>query len=239
MSRVADLYREASRVRRTEGFARLLRRGLAFALNGLYEYRAYYLSEYNLENTRSLDEADFMPRVSDLSFRVVTGNREADELEAAGYRFRSYVTRFDPRKALDNGAVAFCLFTGRELAAMGWGAMTQQAFASLNERPIKISFSKGDAFTGAIWTSPKYRRMGLRTYRTFKLRQFLLEQGAAMTRGAIAKENVAAWTGLAKIHSTIYGEARYLRVLWWKSWKERPLSAPGREAIGQEDEPRS
>ncbi len=239
MSRVADLYKEASRVRRTEGFARLLRRGLAFALNTLYEYRAYYLSEYSLENIRGLDEAEFAPRVSDLSFRVVMGNREADELEAAGYHFRPYATHFDPGKALDSGAVAFCLFAGRELAAMGWGAMTQQAFASLNERPIKIDFSKGDAFTGAIWTNPKYRRMGLRTYRTFKLRQFLLEQGAVMTRGAIAKENVAAWTGLAKIHSTIYGEARYLRVLWWKWWRERPLSRQGQEAIGREHEPRS
>jgi len=224
MGHVADLFRAASRVRRTEGTLTLLRRGLDFARYRLYEHGTYYLSEYNLENIRELDEASFLPAVSDASFIVITGNREGDKLEASGHHFRSYVTNFDPRKALDKGAMAFCVFLGQELAAMGWGAMTREALASLNEPPMRIDFSKRDAFTGAIWTTPKYRRMGLRTYRTFKLRRYLLDRGAAMTRGAIAKQNIPAWSGLSKIDSTIYGEARYFRLLWWKSWKERPLA---------------
>ena len=224
MSNVATLLARAKHIYGSEGWVSLVRRGFAFVLHQLYEYRTYYLSEYELENIRRLNEADFTPRIRDFSFRTVNGNREADELEAEGYEFRSYATNFDARRALDMGAIAFCVFAGRQLAAMGWAALTQQAFDSLNERPIKIDFSNSDAFIGAIWTSPKYRRMGLRTYRTFKLRQYLLGRGVAMTRGAIAKENIPALMGLAKIDSTIYAEGRYLRILWWKFWKERPLN---------------
>ena len=223
MSNVATLLARAKQIHGSEGWGSLVRRGFAFVLHQLYEYRTYYLTEYKMENSRSLNEADLMPRIRDLSFKAVNGNREADELEAEGCEFRSYATNFDARRALDMGAIAFCVFAGRQLAAMGWAALTQQAFDSLNERPIKIDFSNRDSFIGAIWTSPKYRRMGLRTYRTFKLRQYLLDRGVVMTRGPIAKDNIPALMGLAKIDITIYGEGRYLRILWWKSWKEKLL----------------
>ena len=224
MSNVATLLARAKQIHGSEGWVSLVRRGFTFVLHQLYEYRTYYLTEYKMENSRRLNEADLMPRIRDLSFKAVNGNREADELEAEGYEFRSYATNFDARRALDMGAIAFCVFAGRQLAAMGWAALTQQAFNSLNERPIKIDFSNRDAFIGAIWTSPKYRRMGLRTYRTFKLRQYLLDRGIVMTRGPIAKDNIPALMGLAKIDITIYGEGRYLKILWWKSWKEIPLT---------------
>jgi hypothetical protein len=223
MSNVTTIMARAKQIHGSEGWVSLVRRGFTFMLYQLYEYRTYYLTEYKMENSRSLNEADFMPRIRDFSFKTVNGNQEADELEAEGYEFRSYATNFDARRALDMGAIAFCVFAGRQLAAMGWAALSQRAFDSLNERPIKIDFSNRDAFIGGIWTSPRYRRMGLRTYRTFKLRQYLLDKGIAMTRGPIAKENIPALMGLAKLDITIYGEGRYLRVLWWKSWKEKPL----------------
>lgn len=224
MGKLAALPARAKQIHESEGWVSLVRRGFAFVSCQLYEYRTYYLSEYDLANIRNLNAADFMPKIDDFTLRVVTTNQEADELEGAGLEFRSYCQNFNARKALEKGAIVFCIFIAQELAAMGWVALTQQAMDSLNERPIKIDFSNKDAFTGAIWTNPKYRRMGLRTYRTFKLRQFLLDKGIAMTRGPIAKENIAALKGLAKIDSRIYAEARHLKILWWSIWKERPLS---------------
>jgi hypothetical protein len=220
------MLRRARQIYQAEGLIPLVRRGFAFLLYHIFEYRAYYLTEYNLENLRQLNEANFMPRMDDFAIRIVTSNQEADALEANGLEFASASGgfRFDARRALDSGAIAFCTYVGKELATIGWVALTQQAMDSLNERPMRVDFSKGESFTGNIWTNPKYRRMGLRLYRMYKKRQFLAEKGIRATRGYAAKRNVDAVRGIGRIDSTVYGEGRYLRVLWWKSWKEKPLT---------------
>ncbi len=226
MQRLKRLTGRAREVYRSGGLPGLLRRGLAFLLRPLFEHRAYYLTGYNLENLPQLDEARFMPRVDGFALRVVCSNEEADALEAEGFEFAPATGgfRFDARKALDSGAVAFCTYVGKELASIGWVALTQQAMDSLNERPMRVDFSGGESFTGNIWTNSKYRGMGLRLYRMHKKRQLLAEKGIKATRGYAAKRNVDAVRGIGRIDSAVYGEGRYLRVLWWRSWKERPLS---------------
>lgn len=218
------LLKRAKRILETEGLLTLMRRGLASVTCRFFVYRVYYLSEYELENARGWREEDFLPNVDGLVFRVVTTNLEADELEREGFEFRSYPYDIDARKALDKGAMALCIFVGSELGTIGWVALTPQAMEGLKEPPLKIDFSR-DALTAPIWTNPKYRRLGLRRYRTFKLRKLLLERGVAMTRGPIAKGNLASVRGLSKIDSRIYGEARYLKLMWWTSWKEKPLDS--------------
>ena len=226
VTKLTSLFSRAKQIYQNEGVESLVRRGFAFMLYPLFEYRAYYLTGYNLENLRQLNEADFMPRVDDLTIRIVTSNQEADALEADGLEFASASGdfSFDMRRALDSGAIAFCTYVGKELAAIGWVALTKQAMDSLNERPMRVDFSKGESFTGNIWTNPKYRRMGLRLYRTYKKREFLADKGIKITLGYAAKRNVGAVRGIVRIDSTVYGEGRYLRILWWKSWKEKPLT---------------
>jgi len=233
MGCIADHYDRAKQIYLTEGLVSLLRRGFRFLVYCLIEYRSYYLTEHGHENIQQLKEADFMPKVDDFTFKIVTSSQEADELEAHGYEFRSYPHGFDDRKALDSGAIASCIFVGRELAAIGWVALAQEAMDSLNERPMKVDFSGEDALIGAVWTNPKYRRMGFRAYRVFKLRQFLLDKGIATTRGYSTKGNIAALVSGTRIGDIVYAEGRYLRILWWKSWRERPMSAEEQEAMRQ------
>ena len=218
------LLRRTKRILETEGLLALMRRGLASVTCRFFVYRVYYLSEFELENARRWREEDFLPQLEGLVFRIVTTNLEADELEKEGLEFRSYPYDIDARKALDKGAMALCIFVGSELGTIGWVALTPQAMEGLKEPPLKVDFSR-DALAAPVWTNPKYRRMGLRRYRTFKLRKFLLERGVAVTRGPIAKGNLVSVRALSKIDSRIYGEGRYLKLLWWTSWKEKPLDS--------------
>ena len=199
-----------------------MKRGLAFVACRVFFYRSYYLSEYELERARSWREEDFLPRVSDFTFRMVTSNEEADALEAEGLEFRSYPYDIDATKALARGAIALCVFVEGELATIGWFALTARAAEALNEPPLNTDFSR-EALIGALWSNPKYRRLGLGRYRTYRLRKFLLETGLVMTRGATAKGNTVAVERLSRVGSTVYGEARYLRLLWWRWWRERPV----------------
>lgn len=223
MGKLTALSARAKQIHESEGWASLVRRGFAFVSRQLCEYRTYYLSEYDLANIRNLNAADFMPKIDDFTLKVVTTNQEADELEGAGLEFRSYCQNFNARKALEKGAIVFCIFIAQELAAMGWVALTQQAMDSLNERPIKIDFSNKDAFTGGIWTNPKYRRVGLSLYSNFKRLEFQFDRGIMIDLGSIAKGNIVSQKAHALFSPRVYVEGRYLKILWLKSWRERPL----------------
>jgi RimJ/RimL family protein N-acetyltransferase len=200
----------------------LVRRGFAFVVGHFFQYDTYYLYEEAVENSLRLNEADFMPRIDSFTLKTISTNQEADELEAEGLEFWSHGANY--RKRLDKGAIAFCVFVGQELASIYWVAMTRQAKDSLNERPYTVDFSNNEVCTGGLWTNPKYRGMGLIPYVSFKVRQFLGESGKVLLRGAITTGNVASQRAYAKLGPNIHAEARYLRILWWKSWKEKPLT---------------
>ncbi len=142
-------------------------------------------------------------------------------MEAEGFEFRSKVP--NAKKRLDKGAMAFCIFVGKELGSVGWAATTQEAKDSLSEPPFVVGFSNNEACVGGLWTNPKYRRMGLRRYGSAKRRRFMLEKGIVRHRGAIPKWNIASQRSVT-FAPDIHGEGRYFRFLWWQSWKEKPLT---------------
>ena len=187
----------------------------------VFQYRTYFLYEQALEDIRKLNESNYIPKIDNFTFKVISTNQEADDLEADGLEFRSHVP--NSRERLDKGSVAFCIFVGQELAYIGWAAMTQQAKDTLPDPPYKMDFSNKEGCGADTWTNPKYRRMGLRTYGVFKRHEFMLNNGIIIGRVAIAKRNIASPKGRVKF-ARVYAEGRRLRVLWWKSWKERPLS---------------
>lgn len=226
MRAIAILLRRAKRIYETEGLESLVSRALAFVAKRVLDHQTYYLTVRTLDGAQAGNEAAPTPQVDGLALKMITTNDQADELEADGYEFRSYPYFVNGGKALNAGAIAFCLFVKRELAAIGWVALSQQAMDSLNEPPIKLDFAGGESFVGSVWTSPKYRRMGFRRYRSFRIRQFLRDQGTVAILGYTTEKDAAAATRIAtEAGRTIYARARYVRVLWWESWNETPLSA--------------
>ena len=215
-------FTRTKQVWQTEGLMPLLRWVFTSVISRFFAYRTFYLYEHIIENDQRLREADFTPKIDNTYHRIVTTNKEANALEAEGFEFRSQAA--NARVRLDNGAIAFCIFVGRELANIVWVAMTQQAKDSLKEPPFKVDFSENEAWSGGAWTNPKYRRMGLIVYGDLKRRQFMLDKGIVISRYVAAKRNIGPQKAIARIGPRVYAEGRQLRILWWKSWKEKPLT---------------
>ena len=233
MHRPADLLKRAKRLYQTDGLKSLISRGSGFFIGLLFEYQRLRLWHYNVEDVRLLNEAEVMPRIRDFTFKIVTTNEEADKLEADGFEFRSY--NANARKALENGAIAFCIFTGHELGNIGWLALNPQAKNALRQLPYKVDFSSGEACTIDVWTNPRYRRMGLRSYAHLRRCQFLLQNSVVTLIAAIDKGNTASETAAAKLGLRAYAEGHYLKILWLRSWKEKPLPPQEQEVSAKHD----
>jgi len=221
MNRIDWLLRRARQILRTEGLIPLVRQGFPFVAGPFFRYQTYYLYEHTPRNIRILNETDFMPKIDNFNLKIVSTNEEADGLEAEGLEFRSQTV--NARESLDKGAVAFCIFVGPELAHTGWVAMTEEAKKYVDPSPYRVDFGNDQACTGSAWTVEKYRGKGLMAYGYCKRLQYLLEKGVRTSRNAINTSNIASQKVHAKFNPEIYARARYLKILWWKSWKEKPL----------------
>ena len=219
MDRLTMLFERAKDIYEAEGLISLVRRVFPFLIGHLVKYRTYYLYEHMLKD---LNEADFMPRIHGLTFKIVSTNQQADELARCGLDFRPYV--MGARQKLNKGAIAFCFFADRELAHIGWAAVSQEAQKSLGEVPIQVDFASGEAYTGGTVTFPKYGGKGLMGYSYFKRLQFLREKGITTSRNAVVVSNIASHRALAKLSPRVYAKACYLKVMWWTFWKETPLA---------------
>ena len=225
ISRLTELFTRVKQILQTEGLIPLVRQAFAFVVQRSFSCGTSYLYEHATENARKLNEADFMPKIDDFTFKIISTNHEADELEAKGLEFLQFRSPLNnDRDRLEKGAIALCIFIGRELAHIHWIAMTEEAMKILGEPPYRVDFSNNEACSGGSWTNPKYRRMGISNYVNFKALQFLDERGKVVERSAIATGNVASQRSRQPNPPKLYAQARYLRILWWESWKETPLT---------------
>lgn len=224
MNRLKSLFGGAKQIYSTEGLRSLLKRGFAFASSFIFKCQTCCVYMDPIEGLRLPNEVDVLPKVDDWVLKVVGTNWEADGLEADGFEFRSKI--INSRERLDKGATAFCIFVGQELAHIGWVALTQEAVESLGGGSFGVRLSDHEAYSSGIWTNPKYRRMGIHKYGYLKRLQFMQANGVYAERSVVDKGNVApqksnALGGMVSFPGP-QAEGRYLRVLWWKSWKEKP-----------------
>jgi len=217
MTTLRHIIDRARDILKTEGLVSLLRNGLKFLVRPFFSYTTIYLYETIPEDFRPLNETDFKPKINNFSLKTVSTNQEADRLEAEGLEFRSRAG--SNQQLLDKGAIAFCFFVGRELANIGWIRMTEEAA----DTKMKVDYSNNEVQSGFAWTNPKYRRMGFQQYSCFKRRQFVFRQGKTVYRAYIDKSNMASQAAISRVASK-YGEGRHLKIMWWQSQKEKPLS---------------
>ncbi len=230
ISKLTDLFERAKQVIQDDGWFAFVRNGFAFVVGNVFRYENYYLNERSTASVAGLNEADFTPKISDFALKIISSNREVDRLSAEGFDFRPWYRIY--RRRLDAGAIAFCTFVGRELASIVWVATTQQAMGSLGEPPYEVDFEAAESASGGAWTNPKYRRLGFYAYARLKRLQFLTENGITIDRAANSKQNTALNLSVAKfaIRPKIR-EGCYLKILWWKSWKEKPLPQSGNQSL--------
>ena len=218
MHRLQVLLTRVRHILRKEGSGRLLRMVLLTLVSYFFRYERYYLYKNTLAD---MDEDKIKPGVPDFSFRAVSTNREADALVGEGFEFAH--SDGVHREWLDKGATAFCVFAGRELAFIAWAAMNEKAQRTVSYIPMPVNFDGGDAYAAGMYTYPKYRRAGVGTYGYYKRSQYLRERGVKSLWGAVYIGNRTVHKAAEGKGSYIYGRGRLLKILWWKSWKEKPL----------------
>jgi hypothetical protein len=212
---ISIYYKRARNILQTAGLKALFVRGLKY---GFYERQTYYLYEHVLKDR---DEADFKPGVKDFIFKTIRARNDIDQLVSNGFDPRVEIT--DIRHRVEKGAIAYCVFIGRDLASIGFIAGNQEAMNSLNPPPFKVNFYAGEVYTGGLWTNPEYRGHGLAAYVYFKRLQALKNEGKVIARNIVLKDNIAAHKMLSRFTPMITGEGHASRVLWHIFWKEKSL----------------
>jgi hypothetical protein len=192
-------------------------------------YTVYYL--YKMIH-KKCGEDEFLPRISNYSFKVVTTVDQLDELMAEGYDFALDAASIsDMRRKIEKGCVGFLIFVDKELGNRCLIAMTEEAMFTFNRRPYKVNFANHEVCGTDNWTNPKYRNLGLATYRSYKMQTYLLENGITTSWGIIETNNKASIRQHMKASSVEdkepYAKVWYFRIFGKEFWKETPLNKTG------------
>jgi hypothetical protein len=214
-------------IRRDSGLLALLKHGLRFLIRPVYEYHFYYLYEKPLVATdieTKLAKNKSKLNTVELNFKVVSSNQEAERLEKEGYEFRSHSTNFNLNHTrytllLDYGLTAFCTFKEKEFVAVSWIINSQKTQDKVKPPPIAINYESENYIRG-VWCHPKYRGIGIHSYSCNRRDLYLAQMGINMLRGASVREKQKIQTIAEAMGSRKYGQARYLKILFWRFWQE-------------------
>ena len=220
------LYKRGKYILRNQGMAAFFKQGFSFVTNRFLGYGTYYLYEKDL--TPGSIEIEVSPKV-DCTARVISSPDEFDELLREGYDVKA----MNFRPALQKGALAFCLFVGRALASVTWVALSEEAKEHIDYLPFKVNFQAGEVCSGASYTDPTYRGKGLLAYTYSYIFPHLAGKGIRKDKFSIDVSNIASQKAHARLSPVVTGRARYLKILWWRSWKERPIEDRGAKEMKQ------
>jgi hypothetical protein len=212
----AGLLSRARTVIKKDGYAGFLRKAFMFPLRRMFRYRAFYIYEHD---TREGNEADYLPRIKDFTFRIVTTNQQAEEMAAAGLNIYSEVKA--ARNRLDQGAIGFCVFVGNKLAHIGWLGLDEKAKNSFDAYPYAVDFPR-EGCTGGTLTIPEFRGKGLMGYGYYKRFEYLRQKGINHSRNIVRTSNIASQKAHEKFaHRKSRGY--FLKIGPWRFWREAKL----------------
>jgi hypothetical protein len=215
--KITDTYQQ-------QGISGIIRISILFIMSPIYKKESFYLYEYSIIQANHTDLIIKDLDASDLCFKVVDSNQEADNLEAEGFIFRSYPTLFnmghrDYTHWLNYGAIACCTFRKKELAAINWVILSKQVQEKLTF-PLEVDYSNHEFFARGSWTNPKYRNLHVYQYTAKNRDNYLIRRGISKLRTSIGYTNQIGKTLVESMGGHQYGLAEYTRILFWKYWRE-------------------
>jgi hypothetical protein len=221
---------EAKKARREFGNLTLFKCSLLFLIKPIYQGDSYYLYECHINECQVkkdfyTDQRTLQAKPNHFMFKVVSSNQEADQLEMQGYEFRSHPTDFNLnlkryRQRLDSGLIALCTFVDKEFAAIVWIVPSQAVQDRIRNLPVKVDYSNHEVIPRGTWVNPKYRNFQTIRASFCNLKLFLQEKNITMMKSPM---NCTNKTGLRLVEALgfkRYGNARLLRVLFWRFWSE-------------------
>lgn len=210
------LFRKGKTILREEGLASFIKTVVLFLRSSFsFAYRTYYI----YENT--LGGSQFEPKIQDVTLKIVSTPQQLNELVASGFTFPSWDVDALKEKA-SRGAISFCVFVEQNLAHITWIALSEGAKNCVDPFPLKIDW-QNEAWSGSSRTGQNYQGMGLFSYAYTEIFRFLKERGLSKDRFTIEKNNVVSNHTMVKFGSQIIAHGRYLKLLWWTSWKVKPI----------------
>jgi len=190
--------------------------GVAAAIRRyVVDSRTFFLYEYRLDSPATRPGPP--PEGFDECF--VESNETAEQLCATRCDFRAVVPR--ARHALDCGAVAFCLYSGRDVAHVGWLATSHTARRSLDVLGFRVRFEAGEAWAGTVYTVPQYRNRGLLAYSARRRFDYLRDAGFKTCRSAVLTGNDASNHVQMHFDPQVYAVGRLFKLFHWRMWRER------------------
>jgi len=211
--RAKDIYQK-------EGFTILLKKIFTSLIS--FENSSFYIDEFLLQKR---NEADFMPRIKNVTCRIIETTQQLDELLKDGLDL-SLLDIAKARYRIEKGAIVTLLFVGRELAWRGWVAMTEQAKNTFNPHPYKVDFLNYEVCGGDALTHIKYRRQGLNTHGDYRRNEFLTGKGIKKIWSIALINNIASQGTHDKLgEHRRYAKARYIRIFGLQFWKETSIKA--------------
>jgi hypothetical protein len=201
---------------RSEGLSALV---TAAVRRYVIDSRTFFLYEHY---HRARSGTGLVPRPEGFDECLVEGNEAADSAAAGHNDFRDTVP--GARRALECGAVALCIYHGRDVAHVGWLATSSAARRALDRLGYEVRFDRGESWTGAAFTAPRFRNRGLLTYSCQRRFEYLLSGGFAVSRAAVATDNAASHHVTMRFEPRVYAIGRQLRILRWRKWTERPVT---------------
>jgi hypothetical protein len=164
-----------------------------------------------------------LPKVPNFILQIITSEKQVDELVAEGFDFSYYFSDVDQIKHNMGGKLLLeCGFAGKKIVHKQWIALDEKAKMGIDPIPFKIDF-KTTACFGGTDTVRKYRGLGVHPYAVNFCYQYISKFGLGV-KFSINKNNVISQRSLPKDGFNICAEGRYLKVLWWRRWKERGLT---------------
>ena len=219
-------FRRWQYILRTEGLLASIKRGLSFLGWFLFSYQTLYLYKAKLDD--DLYKIKLTPKIRNFTLKIISANEQIDQLVAEGFDLdwllNSGWVFLSMNEALKKGAIAFYLFVERQLVTVSFvaidGAAVDGSWAG--------ALSDKEAYLGWMGSNLKYRRLsgGFGTYVYLETMKYLRRRGFNACHFTVRKRNTITQNAIAKnAGMKPYGEALYLKVLWWKLWKEKPLPA--------------
>ncbi|HEY97727.1 MAG TPA: hypothetical protein G4O16_06050 [Dehalococcoidia bacterium] len=200
----------------------LLSRGLIFISHRLFVSEDYYIVVSNHKDIDKEVEVDYLPKVDDHCWRMISTNQQLDELIDDGFEFGAY--ELNLRSFLDKGAVAVCNFVVKELAHFSVFADNPRGKEVVEPLPFKVDFEKGQIVVGRGFTISKFRRLHFRRYNGYLIRKYLHPRGITGSKYPLQVNNYPSLVSASKSsEKLIISRCRFIKILWFKYFKETEI----------------
>ncbi len=159
------------------------------------------------------------PPMEGLNLRVIESADDAVQLAVAGFE---NILETVPRTGLklNAGAVATCVFLGRELVSIDWMAFSDEAKRVVDPFPYRVDFSAGETWTAGAFTVRRLRGRGIAAYRFSGQVRYMLARGCHVCYNAIAVNNIPSQRTVERYGATFNEVFRRRRICGRSSYTQ-------------------